>query len=185
MHEFMATGRVQEQPNGFLLDPERLSQADDPEGSQRNDLGAMSSHRHLDRWRHHHRRYDVIVVGGGPVGIATAIELGVRGALGLVGRARRRCGPLPDRGIHRHRVDGTAAPLGYRGAVLHSGFPQTERRDISFVSRMTTHELARFPVIQTQTGLDTTRGLSPRARVVPKFWFDPTFAARARRRSPR
>jgi 2-polyprenyl-6-methoxyphenol hydroxylase-like FAD-dependent oxidoreductase len=124
--------------------------------------------------------YDVMVVGGGPVGIATAIELGIRGRSVLVVER--------DDGVIRYptaeSIDTASMELlrrwGIAESVLHSGFPADERRDISFVSRMTTHELARFPRPSNADRLDTTRGLSPEGGVWwPKFWFDPTLRARA------
>jgi 2-polyprenyl-6-methoxyphenol hydroxylase-like FAD-dependent oxidoreductase len=124
--------------------------------------------------------YDVVVVGGGPVGIATAIELGVRGCSVLVVER--------DDGVVRYptaeSIDTASMELlrrwGIAEAVLHSGFPADERRDISFVSRITTHELARFPRPSNADRRDTTRGLSPEGGVWwPKFWFDPTLRARA------
>jgi 2-polyprenyl-6-methoxyphenol hydroxylase-like FAD-dependent oxidoreductase len=124
--------------------------------------------------------YDVVVVGGGPVGIATAIELGVRGCSVLVVER--------DDGVVRYptaeSIDTASMELlrrwGIAEAVLHSGFPADERRDISFVSRITTHELARFPRPSNADRLETTRGLSPEGGVWwPKFWFDPTLRARA------
>jgi len=74
----------------------------------------------------------------------TAIELGVRGT---------RCSSSSgDDGVVRYPTAKSTTPRrwnccawGIAEAVLHSGFPADERRDISFVSRMTTHELARFP----------------------------------------
>jgi 2-polyprenyl-6-methoxyphenol hydroxylase-like FAD-dependent oxidoreductase len=124
--------------------------------------------------------YDVIVVGGGPVGIATAIELGVRGHSVLV--VEREDGVI--RYPTAESIDTASMELlrrwGIAEAVLHSGFPADERRDISFVSRITTHELARFPRPSNADRLDTTRGLSPEGGVWwPKFWFDPTLRARA------
>jgi 2-polyprenyl-6-methoxyphenol hydroxylase-like FAD-dependent oxidoreductase len=124
--------------------------------------------------------YDVVVVGGGPVGIATAIELG----------ARRRSVLVVERedGVVRYptaeSIDTASMELLRRWeiaeAVLRSGFPADERRDISFVSRMATHELARFPRPSNADRRDTSRGLSPEGGVWwPKFWFDPTLRARA------
>jgi 2-polyprenyl-6-methoxyphenol hydroxylase-like FAD-dependent oxidoreductase len=124
--------------------------------------------------------YDVVVVGGGPVGVATAIELGVRGRSVLVVER--------DDGVVRYptaeSIDTASMELlrrwGIAEAVLRSGFPADERRDISFVTRMTTHELARFPRPSNADRRDTTRGLSPEGGVWwPKFWFDPTLRARA------
>jgi 2-polyprenyl-6-methoxyphenol hydroxylase-like FAD-dependent oxidoreductase len=124
--------------------------------------------------------YDVVVVGGGPVGIAMAIELGFRGRSVLVVER--------DDGVVRYptaeSIDVASMELlrrwGIAEAVLRSGFPADERRDISFVSRITTHELARFPRPSNADRRDTTRGLSPEGGVWwPKFWFDPTLRERA------
>jgi 2-polyprenyl-6-methoxyphenol hydroxylase-like FAD-dependent oxidoreductase len=124
--------------------------------------------------------YDVVVVGGGPVGIATAIELGVRGRSVLVVECEDGVVRYPT----AESIDTASMELlrrwGIAEAVLRSGFPADERRDISFVSRITTHELARFPRPSNADRRDTTRGLSPEGGVWwPKFWFDPTLRARA------
>jgi 2-polyprenyl-6-methoxyphenol hydroxylase-like FAD-dependent oxidoreductase len=124
--------------------------------------------------------YDIVVVGGGPVGIATAIELGVRGCSVLV--VEREDGVV--RYPTAESIDTASMELlrrwGIAEAVLRSGFPADERRDISFVSRITTHELARFARPSNADRRDTTRGLSPEGGVWwPKFWFDPTLRARA------
>ena len=102
--------------------------------------------------------YDVVVVGGGPVGIATAIELGVRGWSVLVVER--------DDGVVRYptaeSIDTASMELlrrwGIAEVVLRSGFPADERRDISFVSRITTHELVRFPFRPTRTGATPPEG---------------------------
>ncbi len=124
--------------------------------------------------------YDVVVVGGGPVGIATAIELGIRGRSVLV--VEREDGVV--RYPTAESIDTASMELlhrwGIAEAVLRSGFPADARRDISFVSRITTHELARFARPSNADRRDTTRGLSPEGGVWwPKFWFDPTLRARA------
>ena len=124
--------------------------------------------------------YDVVVVGGGPVGIATAIELGTRQRSVLVVER--------DDGVVRYptaeSIDTASMELlrrwGIAEAVLRSGFPAHERRDISFVSRIMGYELARFPRPTNAERRDTTQGLSLEGGVWwPKFWFDPTLRARA------
>jgi len=73
--------------------------------------------------------YDVLVVGAGPVGIAAAIELGVRGCKVLVVER--------DDGVVRYptaeSIDTASMELlrrwGIAEAVLRSGFPPHERRD--------------------------------------------------------
>src|SRR5882757_6622685 len=124
--------------------------------------------------------YDVVVVGGGPVGVATAIELGARRLSVLLVEG--------DDGVVRYptaeSIDTASMELlrrwGIADAVLRSGFPADARRDISFVSRLTGHELARFvrPANKDRSG--TTHGCSPEGGVWwPKFWFDPVLRERA------
>jgi 2-polyprenyl-6-methoxyphenol hydroxylase-like FAD-dependent oxidoreductase len=125
-------------------------------------------------------RYDVVVVGGGPVGLAAAIELGSRHLTVL----------LVDRGdgVVRYptaeSVDVASMELLRRWGMAHlvrqSGFPADAPRDIAFVSRMTTYELARFPRPSNQDRRRTTQGRSPEGGVWwPKFWFDPALRERA------
>jgi 2-polyprenyl-6-methoxyphenol hydroxylase-like FAD-dependent oxidoreductase len=124
--------------------------------------------------------YDVVIVGGGPVGLATAIELGTRRLSVLL--VEREDGVV--RYPTAESIDTASMELlrrwGISDAVLRSGFPADERRDISFVSRMTTYELARFPRACNAERRGTTRGLSPEGGVWwPKFWFDLALRERA------
>jgi 2-polyprenyl-6-methoxyphenol hydroxylase-like FAD-dependent oxidoreductase len=124
--------------------------------------------------------YDVVIVGGGPVGAATAVELG----------RRRLTVLLVDRedGVVRYptaeSIDTASMELlrrwGIADAVRHSGFPANASRDISFVSSMTGYELARFARPANEHRDDTTHGYSPEGGVWwPKFWFDPVLRERA------
>jgi 2-polyprenyl-6-methoxyphenol hydroxylase-like FAD-dependent oxidoreductase len=124
--------------------------------------------------------YDAVIVGGGPVGVSTAIELGSRELSVL----------LVDRedGVVRYptaeSVDTASMELlrrwGIADAVLRSGFPADARRDISFVSRLTGYELARFVRPANKDRRGTAHGRSPEGGVWwPKFWFDPVLRERA------
>jgi 2-polyprenyl-6-methoxyphenol hydroxylase-like FAD-dependent oxidoreductase len=122
----------------------------------------------------------VVVVGGGPVGVATAIELGSRRFSVLL--VEREDGVV--RYPTAESIDAVSMELlrrwGIADAVLRSGFPADARRDIAFVSRMTTYELARFPRPANLDRRSTTHGLSPEGGAWwPKFWFDPALRARA------
>jgi 2-polyprenyl-6-methoxyphenol hydroxylase-like FAD-dependent oxidoreductase len=123
-------------------------------------------------------QYDVVVVGGGPVGLAAAIELGSRQlTVLLVDR---------DDGVVRYptaeSIDVASMELlrrwGMAQLVERSGFPADAPRDIAFVSRMSGHELARFPRPSNADRRHTSHGLSPEGGVWwPKFWFDPALRA--------
>ncbi|MFD7088017.1 FAD-dependent monooxygenase [Streptomyces sp. NPDC059896] len=124
--------------------------------------------------------YDVVIVGGGPVGVAAAVELGTRRLSVLL--VERGDGVV--RYPTAESVDTASMELlrrwGVADEVPRSGFPADARRDISFVSRMTTYELARFPRPSNADRRDTTGGLSPEGGVWwPKFWFDPVLRERA------
>ncbi|MEU9898677.1 FAD-dependent monooxygenase [Streptomyces phaeochromogenes] len=124
--------------------------------------------------------YDVVIVGGGPVGLATAIELGSRRLSVLL--VEREDGEV--RYPTAESIDTASMELlrrwGIADSVLRSGFPAEARRDIAFVSRMTTYELARFPRPCNADRRDTTQGLSPEGGVWwPKFWFDLALRERA------
>jgi 2-polyprenyl-6-methoxyphenol hydroxylase-like FAD-dependent oxidoreductase len=124
--------------------------------------------------------YDVVVVGGGPVGLATAIELGSRHLTVLL--VERGDGVV--RYPTAESIDVASMELlrrwGVADLVAKSGFPADAPRDIAFVSRMSTHELARFPRPSNADRRNTTHGFSPEGGVWwPKFWFDPALRERA------
>jgi 2-polyprenyl-6-methoxyphenol hydroxylase-like FAD-dependent oxidoreductase len=124
--------------------------------------------------------YDVVVVGGGPVGVAAAIEVGSRRLSVLLVE--------PEDGVVRYptaeSVDTASMELlrrwGVADAVLRSGFPADAPRDIAFLSRMTGYELARFTRPSNADRRGTTHELSPEGGVWwPKFWFDAALRERA------
>jgi 2-polyprenyl-6-methoxyphenol hydroxylase-like FAD-dependent oxidoreductase len=128
----------------------------------------------------HSSAYDAVIAGGGPVGLAAAIELGTRHLSVLL--VEREDGVV--RYPTAESVDAASMELlrrwGIADAVERSGFPADGSRDISFVSGMTTFELARFHRSANAGRREASRGLSPEGGVWwPKFWFDPTLRARA------
>ena len=124
--------------------------------------------------------YEVVVIGAGPVGLAAAIDLGARGICVLV----VDCGdgsityPTAEsidvrtmEWLRQHRLS---------DEVNRSGFPADYPRDISFVTRLTAYELARFHRPPNADRLSTASHPSPEGAVWwPKFWFDPALRSRA------
>ncbi|GAA4554942.1 FAD-dependent oxidoreductase [Pseudonocardia xishanensis] len=124
--------------------------------------------------------YDVVVIGAGPVGLATAIDLGTRGARVLVVDRRDGSITYPTaesidvrtmEWLRQHRLS---------GEVDRSGFPAEYRRDLAFVTRLTAHEVARFPRPSNADRLSTAPSASPEGGAWwPKFWFDTALRSRA------
>lgn len=123
--------------------------------------------------------YDVVVIGAGPVGLATAIDLGVRGVRVLVVDGRDGSIDYPTAESVDVRTMEWLRQNGISGEVDSSGFPADYPRDISFVTRLTAHEVARFPRPSNADRLSTAWGTSPEGAVWwPKFWFDSALRSR-------
>jgi 2-polyprenyl-6-methoxyphenol hydroxylase-like FAD-dependent oxidoreductase len=124
--------------------------------------------------------YEVLVVGGGPVGLGSAIELGRRGVKVLLVDGGDGVVRYPT----AESVDVASMELlqrwGIADAVDDSGFAADMPRDIAFVTGMTGYELARFPRPSNAHRGETSQGRSAQGGVWwPKFWFDAALRARA------
>jgi len=125
-------------------------------------------------------RPDVVVIGGGPVGLAAAVDLGVRGLNVLLVDAGDGVANYPTAESIDARTMEWLRQLGIANAVEHSGFPESYPRDISFVTRLSGYELARFRRPSNGGRREPTTGISPEGPVWwPKFWFDTALRARA------
>jgi len=123
---------------------------------------------------------DVIVIGGGPVGLAMALDLGTRGVNVLLVDRSDGVISYPTAESIDVRTMEWIRSVGCADALDQSGFPVNYPRDIAFVTTMRGRELVRFRRPSNAERLSTTAGLSCEAPVWwPKFWFDTALRDRA------
>jgi len=123
---------------------------------------------------------DVLVVGGGPVGLAMSADLGSRGLRVLTVDAGDGAVNYPTAESIDARSMEWLRQLGIVQAVERSGFPDDYPRDIAFVTRLAGAELARFRRPGNRERRESTGGLSPEGPAWwPKFWFDIALRERA------
>ncbi|MDX1872078.1 FAD-dependent monooxygenase [Mycolicibacterium sp. 120266] len=124
--------------------------------------------------------YDVVVVGAGPVGLAAAIDLGTRSVRVLVVDSSDGSITYPTAESIDVRTMEWLRQHQLSGEVERSGFPADHPRDIAFVTRLTAHEVARFPRPSNADRLLSLSGTSPEGGAWwPKFWFDTALRNRA------
>lgn len=87
---------------------------------------------------------DVIIVGGGPCGLMLAIELGQRDISVIVFNEREGTSPLPQANATQARTMEHFRRLGFASKIRKRGLPPDYPTDISYFTRYTKHELARF-----------------------------------------
>ncbi len=124
-------------------------------------------------------KVSVVIVGGGPVGLGLAVELGLRGVRCLLVEQRDGSISIPKMNMINARSMEFCRRWGVAEQVKAVGWPEDYRNNVLFVTAMTGHELARFeyPSYQDRGGLPYTPEGSRRCS---QMLFDPMLIARAR-----
>jgi 2-polyprenyl-6-methoxyphenol hydroxylase-like FAD-dependent oxidoreductase len=120
------------------------------------------------------KEIDVLIVGGGPIGFALAIDLGRRGVSSVVVERNAGTGTefLAKADFLNERSMEFCRLLGVRDEVTTAGFPEDVSRDSVFCTALNGHFIGRVSMPSTQD-----RVLPPQCREMhrrcPQFWFDP------------
>ena len=114
----------------------------------------------------------VLIVGGGPVGLACAIEFGTFGIASILVDRAQACNPFPrmlqvnTRGMQHCRRWGIAED------VRTAGFPPDFPMDILFATALLGREITRFE-FPSHGARPRPRDIPENGQVCPQNWFDP------------
>jgi 2-polyprenyl-6-methoxyphenol hydroxylase-like FAD-dependent oxidoreductase len=117
-------------------------------------------------------RTPVLIVGGGPIGLALAADLGRRGiAATLVEKNENKLGPATMLEVSVRTME-LCRQLGIAHKVRNWGFPLDYPLDNAFVTGMRGYEIGRIRVPSLSERTDSA--FSPeRGLMCPQTWFDP------------
>ncbi|MGE5146602.1 MAG: FAD-dependent oxidoreductase [Candidatus Eiseniibacteriota bacterium] len=123
-------------------------------------------------------RVPVLIVGGGPVGLALALDLGLRGVRTMLIDQRDGTITVPKMNMVNARSMEFCRRWGIAEKVKTLGWPEDFRNNVIFVTSMTGHLLARFDYPSY-----AERGVLPYtpegSRRCSQLWFDPLMRDRA------
>jgi 2-polyprenyl-6-methoxyphenol hydroxylase-like FAD-dependent oxidoreductase len=126
------------------------------------------------------KRCPVLIVGGGPVGLALAIDLGWRGISCILVEQTDGTVGFPTTNLVNTRTSEHLRRWGIIDQVRYAGFPIDFPRNYIFVTRVFGYELARFE--HPSNGDPQFRSpYSPEGRIwCPKLFFDPVLQQHAK-----
>jgi 2-polyprenyl-6-methoxyphenol hydroxylase-like FAD-dependent oxidoreductase len=121
----------------------------------------------------------VLIVGGGPIGLALAADLGRRGARALlIEKNENRIGPAKMLEVSVRTME-FCRQLGIVDEVRNWGFPMDYPYDNAFVTDMQGYEIGRLRAPSLAEERSTS--FSPeRGMMCPQTWFDPILQRAAR-----
>ena len=122
--------------------------------------------------------FPVLIVGGGPVGLALAVELGVRGVECVLVERGDGTVPVPKMSQLTTRTMEFCRRWGIAEEVKKASWPESHPTDFVFLTSLVGHELFRqkFPYYGGRGGVSYTPEGS---RQCPQIFFDPILLKRA------
>jgi 2-polyprenyl-6-methoxyphenol hydroxylase-like FAD-dependent oxidoreductase len=118
------------------------------------------------------RRIPVLIVGGGPVGLALAADLGWRGVICELVEQGDGSIPTPKMNEVNVRTMEFCRRWGIADQVLNCPFPADYPFDVVFVTSLSGHEIARMK--RPARGQQRPESYSPmRLQACSQMWFDP------------
>ncbi|WP_210490994.1 FAD-dependent oxidoreductase [Patulibacter sp. SYSU D01012] len=127
---------------------------------------------------------DVLIVGGGPTGLAAAIELGRRGVSCVLAERRDAPSPHPRASVVNGRTMELCRSWGIAEGVMAHAMVPTPDLGVTWTTRLAGRQIGRLPLLDDQERLLRDLAASP---VLPAICaqdrFEPLLRARAARES--